>query len=330
MNTNRQYFRDFLSTAGTELRRAGGVDLNHFSLSLFRYLREPVKEQTPRSVRDASGEVSVTYHPLNVQIFDNNLLVVTDVVVCRFVSKVFALIGDFLMEARDYLLRLLSASRATNLTGKGTALSTEIRKGGFQEMRILSNQSIRVNGETLHSHINTYGFGGYGETARLNFITGKRNEPLARRGTANRNRFDLAFNGTGEEEFEFSDAVNGQQFSIKRIEGCSQGERVISALPLEAREARLLPKFDSSKEILECQVHPLQRLLNRVCPTQSEFRKRLFQFWQFVNLVIEKNILPSLLPHEDSLLKRGVVEEAVQFEEAFSVCGGHFVTIGTI
>lgn len=318
MNTNRQNFRNLLSASGTELRRARRIDLYHFSLSLCRYLRESGKEQSPRSVANASGEMAVAYHALNVQIFDSNPLVVTGVMIRQLEDEILALIGNLFVKMSNDLLCLLSAIRAKLLTGKGALFPTKIRQRRFQEPGIVGNKPVRVNGKGLNPNINTDSFLSDGKTADRDFITRERYKPFSRRSTPKGYGFDFAFDGTREEEFESSNTVYRDMFLVDHPTSVPQCDCVVTILSLESREARLLSCLDSAKKRPERPIKNFQWFLKR--GRGNVVLRNVFpKLWQLVNLIVESKRFLSSSVVTYSLLKRYVVEQAQRFNPCFCV-----------
>lgn len=319
MNTHRQNFRNLLSASGTELRRAGGIDLYHFSLSLCRYLRESGKEQAPRSIANASGEVAVAYHALNVQIFDSNPLVVAGVMIRQFVDEVFSLIGNLFVKSCNDLFCLLSAFRAKLFTGKRALLPSEIRQRRFQEAGVVGNKPIRVNGEGLHPDINANGFLSDRETTSRDLITGERNKPFSRRSATEGDGFDLSLNRTGEEQFESANFCDGEVASFEFPSPRSEGEGIVSVLSLESWKPRFLSRFDSAKERLKSSVESFQRFL--CCPGGNFIVTGYLsaKFRQLINLIVKTDPFFPRPVVINSLLKRDVVEQTQRFNPCFGI-----------
>jgi hypothetical protein len=59
MNTDRQRFRNLLTTTGTYLTGTIGIYFNQYAPSFFRFVRKEVKEHTPTTISYAFGKMLV-------------------------------------------------------------------------------------------------------------------------------------------------------------------------------------------------------------------------------------------------------------------------------
>src|SRR6266487_2343146 len=90
------------------MRRYG----NDLSASTFSLAFQELPEHPPGCIGDGKGQTMVAHHVGRFQVFYDERLVAIDVATGGFVQRVFALVGDSLVDTSNQSLRLLASGAA--------------------------------------------------------------------------------------------------------------------------------------------------------------------------------------------------------------------------
>lgn len=146
MNTNGQIFLDQFTTSRATLRCVSWIDLNHFSSSIFSFIRNEFKQFIPRSIGNALCQSRVFDHIRDFQFLENNQIEVINQVTGNLMRKVVATIFDSFVN----LCRAFSVF-----------LSLRFRQVFFiksKKLRVINFRSIRQCAKGFDSDITTYAF----------------------------------------------------------------------------------------------------------------------------------------------------------------------------
>lgn len=97
MNTNRQIFLNHCPTAGASLGCVARINQHTLSTSILSFVLSVLCKLIPGCIRDAFREAVVLKHSLSIQLFQCDDPVLINQLTGEFVSKVFAAVGDALV-----------------------------------------------------------------------------------------------------------------------------------------------------------------------------------------------------------------------------------------
>ncbi len=112
MRSDTEGLVHILPTLRTFLRGVVRCHGNTLAASMFGFALQVVPEYPPGCIGYGKGQTMVTYHVGRFQIFNNNSLIVFDIVMRSFMESIPALVVDALMDTGNLFLGLLSAMAA--------------------------------------------------------------------------------------------------------------------------------------------------------------------------------------------------------------------------
>ena len=98
-----------LTTLRALLRCVVRSHSNHLATSTFSLVLQELSEHSPGCISDRECQRMVPHHVGGFQIFNDNGLVLLDVLMGSFMQGIFALVCNMLMNTSDLLLRFLQA-----------------------------------------------------------------------------------------------------------------------------------------------------------------------------------------------------------------------------
>lgn len=309
MDTNRQRFFNFLTTARAILRRIAGVDFDYLSSGAFCLVRKELKEFTPAHVSNALAKMPVPDHASNIQRFNVDGFVDSDVEIGNFMQKVFSLIYYLFVNFSHKDFCLSSSSGTSYFAGQCPLSSSQDLLGVSEEFRVFNTSACGVNEKCFDADINA----DFGNSVRHflsgNIITGEAHKPFAGRGAADRDGFDIAFNRPGEEKFESADTSDVQVPAFNFVSGLLQGEGIVSVFPPKSWESGLFCLFfQSAEECVKGFLQSLYHILQNLRAYGLELKKLLLKSWKLILLGNTGDRFSMLPVDADSLLKSKIVQ----------------------
>src|SRR5450755_859269 len=112
MRTNTEGLVDILFTPRTLLRGVMRRYCNHLSVSTFSLALQELPEHPPECIGNGKGQTMVAHHVGRFQVLYDQRLVAIDIATRRLVQRIFALVGDALVNAGDHLFGLVAPMAA--------------------------------------------------------------------------------------------------------------------------------------------------------------------------------------------------------------------------
>lgn len=258
MHTLTQIFRNIRAAAATHLRCAVWVHSKELSTSVCSFVGNLIKEHSPSSIIDRLGEPS-TCQAFEVQIFDRYQAIVRNNPLTDFVMKVASLIANMRVSALQELNSFAATMTAFLSSGYFALCLSESCLRFFEVARILYLKTFRERGKRRQSHIYADRCRADRQSNRIAFNreTGK---PVSRF-TLDSERFDFAFYGTMQLDFDFADFRQTQLRALNRKTKLRISETVIARARTKARKTCLRFALHTSKEGFEGLVNSLQGVL---------------------------------------------------------------------
>jgi len=237
---NRQRLGDFFTAARAYLAGVMGWNFNHCPTSFFRFVDQQIKEHTPSRIRNASGEMPVSHHPLDVQVLHIDVVISLYIMIRRLVEEVLSLVRHFLVGSGNKNTGFTPAIGTLALPAKRSISAPQEPLGLSQVCGVLHSAAVGVDTEGLNAHINADLSGGVWEFPCRYVVTGKGNKPLPGGTPPNGDGLDVALDIPGQKHLEPTDVLHVQVSAFKSPSSLFQCEGVVSVKALKSREASLI------------------------------------------------------------------------------------------
>ena len=245
-----------MSAPATGLTRIGGIDFDQRSASFFRFARELTKEGRPRGVCNAFRQTMVMNHPIHREVFDANDPIGVDDLTALLMGKILSSPSDAFMHTGYCFAMLASSSGAFRQFGMFALYLRQRLLFLTEKPGVLNLRAIRECCKGRKSDVNTHLCRGFWQVFWFH-LTGKRDVPLACRGTTNGSSLDLSTDGTMIDQL---DAANlGKAHPVVMGKGetrLSVGETVIVPFAFKAGITWVFTCLAATEERLERQFHP--------------------------------------------------------------------------
>ena len=285
-----------------------GIYFDQFAPSIFRFVREFLKERIPSSVIYGLGK-HATRQTFDIQIFNGNQTIAVDQPSTGIVVKVRTLVLDLLMRLRHKLTGF-SPALTRLLSPRHAALSsTQDRSRTVKMTLVIDLRSVGQGSQRSQSDIDTDCFSGFWQRFRLP-LHRKTYVPLIY-AALDRDRLDRAFNRTMQLDFDLSRTLDAQPVAQQSasISVQRKGQTVIAAERAKPWKSRLITTFASGKECFERLVQSSQHVL-----AAREIRKRETPIrshrLQLVRLVVVINRLAAQFPRSNAFFKSSIIKRA--------------------
>lgn len=166
MSPNAQAFRNDCLAPKAHLRSEVRSDLYHPPASIFSFVGQDENELTPACIVNAFGEMTISSHPADIQVFNGNEAISIGVNLGRLEEKVTALLGDFKVSLGHVLGGFPPAAASLDATGENALFAPKRLLALAVIARVLNRSTFRVGQEDLETNIQTdggpilYGFNG--------------------------------------------------------------------------------------------------------------------------------------------------------------------------
>jgi hypothetical protein len=295
--------------ADAGLACAAWVHFDKHAPGALSLVRKFIQEATPTDIVDGLGQ-HAPGHPFDIEVFDGNHAVVIHQGSGDFVVKVVALMLDVGMLTRQNCHCLTPSMGPVVGSPRNPALShaqSSLRLA--VEAKVVDFRSLAQCGEGGESKVNTNRLARYRQ--RLGSALYREDHKPATRLTFDRNCLDCSFHRSMQLDLDDSPTLNANRAVDKfaAVIVGREGEGILPAAGLEAREACLLAAFDPGKEGCEGLVQPSQHILaaGEVGDSNQVLRPHGLQL---LGLVVVADRLAAQLPRSHTLFQRSIVEIA--------------------
>ena len=295
--------------ADAGLACAAWVNLDKHTPGALSLVRKFIQETTPSDIVDGLGQHAAG-HAFDIEVFHGDHAVVIHQGSGDFVVKVVALILDVGMLTRQNCNGLTPAMGPLVGSPSNPALSHAQSSLRFAvEARVVDFRSVAQCGEGRESKVNTNRLARYRQ--RLCSAFYREDHKPATCLTLDRNCLDRSFHRSMQLDLDSTHTLNANravdQFAAVIVG--REGEGIVPAAGLEAREACLLAAFDPGKEGCEGLVQPSQHILaaGEVGDSNQVLRPHGLQL---ICLVVVADRLAAQLPRSHALFQRCIVEIA--------------------
>lgn len=303
-----------MSTPAACLTGVGRVDFDELPASFCRFAGELGKERRPGGVRNAFRKAMMVNHAARVQVFDGYHAVAIDDLPAFLMGEVLSPECNALMHARNSLTVLTTFRRAFRQFG---VLALHFRQGLFvlaEKSGIVNLSSIREGSKRLESDIDSDLFRSIRQAFRFAFYR-EGGVPLASRGTAYRERLDLAFERTMQNNLDLSDARSVELALLIDLEPRLRvGEAVIAPLALKTWVPWLFSGFHPAEEGFHCQVKTHRDMLQDLGMHHCQRRTFSFEYREGSLLLVQGGASAFLLVGITPLLKQVIIEPTTLFQ----------------
>ncbi len=305
MRTDTEGLLHILTTVRTLLRSVVRCDGNKLAASMFGFALKIVSQYSPGCIGYGKGQTMVTYHVGRFQIFNNESLIVFDIVMRSFMQRVLALMSHTLMMARysvfGFLMSVTSLLALRKLAlGVGQFLSTLFRVFG-----VIDTLPIAVSDEVPNTHIQPYSIIFLREWFR--FCLTDTLEVPARRAQHDTSKLKLANHRTVNNDANTpTHLLRSLEPSIIQAVRCiPELDSIPSIRILEAGEANFTAFLVSTKEIRKRAVKAFKRSIYN-----HSRQVGVLGFSMSLILFIDVQIFARLFVVSYQLLKTGIVHLA--------------------
>jgi hypothetical protein len=297
------------SSAGAFLRRAGGIDLDAYPRSLYRFREQDRQELAPADIMHRFGHHAAG-QSFGVQVFDGDQAVAVDQHARDLVMKIPALVLDMRMYPLQGLDRLAVAMTPT-LPASDLPLGTsELGLCRLEVARILDPRPVGECGERLQPNIEAHRFRALrqGNRVRLSAEADIPTPGFPLQGHG----LDRALQGATPLDFQFSDALTIELAIIPELTAIpvsGEGVTVESIAAFEPGIARRITGLDAAEEGIEGLLDTPQDVLTgrEVGQAQGAIGANRFELVGLVVIVQRGVQLPVGIA---ALLERGVIQDS--------------------
>ena len=308
MPTLRERFRHSLP-ADAGLACAAWVNFDKHAPGALSLVRKFIQEAAPSDIVDGLGQHAAG-HPFDLEVFHRDHAVVIHQGSGDFVVKVVALILDVGMLTRQNCNRLTpSMGPLVGSPGNPALSNPQSSLRLAVEARVVDCRSVAQCGEGGESKVNTNRLARYRQ--RLCSAFYREDHEPATCLPLDRNCLDRSCNRSMQLDLDDSHTLNANRAVDKfaAVIVGREGEGIVPAARLEAREACLLAALDPGKESCEGLVQPSQHILaaGEVGDSNQVLRPHGLQL---LCLVVVADRLAAQLPRSHALFQRSIVEIA--------------------
>ena len=271
MYANRQIFFNHSLTARASLRSSARINQFAHSTSVHSFVLCVLNQLTPSRISDAFGKVVVLHHVLDGKIFKEDRAVCVHQFTAEFMGKVFASVGNALVDVRDDL-----AAFGSFIFGISPLRSPEFIFIASKETRVVYRDTVRECGKDSETHINA----NYQIVERQGsrfYFTGKTGVPISNSIPLNIQSLDASFDRTMLDYFDCAN-FGEKQTIIEKFKTCLRVcEAIIASVTPKAWIANLFSMlFYSAKIGLKSKINSCANFLQDLRIYLRQFR--LFSF----------------------------------------------------
>ena len=311
-----------LSAPRTVLRGVRRIHRDHRPTSFFRFEGQAREEHRPRRVVNALGELSLSSHAVDIQVFDCDQAEPVDEPAALLMDEVVPPVRAALVNTGNSLAKFDPLGRAFRRCRELALSLRERLLFPSKEPRVFDLLAVRQGRERHEADVDSCALGASWQGLWLKLAREER-EPLARRCAPDRRCLDDAFDRTVQDYLDWTDLGHDQLFATKLASGRGLREReaVVPAEALEARVAGCFTRFDPPEESLECEVKPEADVLENLAVCCFQRRPGRLERRQSSMLVVQANHLLLDFLGVLVLLQHFVVQPATFFKDRAEFAG---------
>lgn len=306
--TVRQSLSDSFTTATADLRCILRGHSDHSPSGAFSLGFEYLGKLSPCRIANAFREGTILHHPLNIQVFNRDIIELSDDVQRGFMVIVFPLSPDFEMLPGEKLDCFLSSPAAKIGFSRNPSLC--ILKLVFGESIVFRIRDLFPGGESgegLNSDINAHGLPCLWYVPGLILFDGEHYVPTVSL-SPYRTGLDCALYPARESNPARAYFRQMEFIALKSKTGLRVGKRVVSGSGFESRVTGLLSFLATTKERIEGFTDTPQYVLSYLRIDLVEIFADLFNLRKLNSLTVVINRNPADLPGIAPFLQRGVVK----------------------
>ena len=297
MHPDGQRLLDQSSTAGAHPGCVAWINRYDTTTSVLSFVRGVRDQLLPGCIRDALCQTMILKHVPDIQVFKRDHAETVDQFTTNLMSKVFAPVGNALMDMLNGLASFGSFGRSFFSPREQALHLRQLLLSMTNEAGIINLQPIGERGKTFKSYVHPDCQAIVGQGLGIHF-TGEAGIPVAHRIPLNGECLDPALDGTMQDDPHCANFGNEQtlarreQFETRLLEG----EARVPTVSPKTWVARLFACLHSTKESLERQIHSLLNILQDLRMDTHQFGMISFPNGeQFIRVVQRKGLL-FLLP----------------------------------
>ena len=288
----RKRFWDLFMTTAAHLRRISGIDIHRLFASLCCLVNEHCPKHRPEYIRDGFGQMSITDHSSNVEIFKTNDVNLVDQLARQFVQKVLALVGNLVVQPGNILCLspklsqsfLVVRKPALGLLQFGFRLAEKAWVLDLLSL-VVGHKGFRTNVNSHHLHEVNLHLQGCGKP------TGKYSKPLVPF-TIDGQGFDFPIDRAEHPQAHHTDFGHVQPITFHPKAALGKCETGVGNFAHKARMPRFLPGCHGPEEFLKSTINPFQHILEHLVMHQCHIWVDFLDFWQLVllDLVVQRHL----------------------------------------
>jgi hypothetical protein len=257
----------------------------HSPPSLFRFGRQYQQESSPGCVTNTFGEVMVLDHPANLQIFDREVIKLSDQRQAHLVQEVEPLPFDLQVLTRQKADSFTTVVAPAMLPADASLCRFQSSRRTAQVLWVGDGRARRKGSELLNSKIYADTRARLCEVATLVAFDAERDIPAVNF-SLDSEGLDSAFYRTGEAHATTADFREVKLVAFKFSARLRIGERIIAILVSKTWIACFLTRFDSMEEGVESLLDALQSVLQDLAVGGGNVRTLTPYVWQLIGLMI--------------------------------------------
>jgi len=308
----RKGFFNRFSATRTCLGCIAGWDFYDLSASLFRFCPENHKEANPSRISYAFIQSPPGFP--DAKFFYANYIGHLKQLIGYLKMEIAAHIGDFLVCFSKKQPGLTSTIRAFLFSGECPLSFLKKRLFLLEKTGIVNALSIAIDKKTLASHIDADCLSGFLKRPGWHIIARKKGKPLASDSSLYANGFYISPKWAMKNDFKAADFFNFKHLPRKFPASLLQSKRMIASERFKPGITRPGAVFYALKKTLKRLVHPFGHFLKCLGRHFFKFGKRLFQWWQLLNLIKAGDRFFMILPEHTPLLKAEIVKYATEIK----------------
>ncbi len=237
------------------------VDCEQLATSLFRFVRQLLKELTPCCISKTLCQTMVMHHAIDVHVFHADGAVLSNDAMAVLMGEIGTPELDAFMHTGDRFAMLAPFRRPFRTFGLRALNPGQCFFFFPEETRVLNVRSIGQCRKGVEPHVHADPRGIVRQAFGIVFDR-ERCVPLASRGTMDRERVDLALNWSVIHEPDTPDLGEAHAVIMRQEKPRLRiGETIVAALAFETRIPRVFALLDPSKEPLKSKLYTLVDVL---------------------------------------------------------------------
>ncbi len=312
MNPNGQVFGDTRPTAGALLRRAGWINLDHTTPSIFRFVGREAYQLIPGGIRNTLGQKWMLNHPHDIQVLKDNHAEALHEPTTQFVGEVAASVRNPVVHLAQRAFVKLTFGRPLRIPADAALHPRQVVLVTPKEARVGDLLAGRKCNEVQQAQVDADRWSGMGFCRRLGQIAGGNQVPVVA-AARERERLDDTRDGTMEQYANMSDVleVHAVAVQLAAIAVLWEVHRVESVASLEARVPWFKSGVDAPKEVLKRSFETAQGGLTAGEIGSGQVGMGRAVQLQLCRLVFVVDAAAFLLPGSFSFLERAVIQVPV-------------------